>query len=85
MHRAMSGSYHKRRSFENRRACHENNLPESIYEQSIEELGVLLGVLEQDHPELVTIVSSWPHLPEHIQQAIITLIEAATQGDSANE
>ena len=69
----------------NRRACHENNLPESIYEQLLEELGVLLGVLESDHPELTTIISAWPHLPDHIRQAIVTFVKVATQSDSANE
>ena len=31
----------------------------------------------------MTVVTAWPHLPEHIRQAIVTLVEAATQGDGA--
>ena len=35
--------------------------------------------------EIKTILTILPQLPEHIRQAIVTLVEAATQGDSAND
>jgi len=65
---------------QNSKYCSDKDL-----QQFEKELGVLLGVLESDHPELTTIITAWPHLPEHIRQAIVTLVEAVTQGDSANE
>ena len=43
------------------------------------ELGVLLGVLEREHPELTIILTAWPHLPEHIRKAIITLTESVSR------
>ena len=41
--------------------------------------------LEQKSPELAAIVTAWPNLPDHIRQAIITLVESVREGKSAKE
>lgn len=68
----------------------ENRCTESLtdcsadtYDPSSVELGVLLGVLERECPELAAIVAVWADLPEHIRQAVITLVEAAIQSEDA--
>jgi hypothetical protein len=33
--------------------------------------------LLQKNPELMQVVENWPDLPEHIRQAILTLVESA--------
>ena len=33
--------------------------------------------LLQKNPELVQVAENWPDLPEHIRQAILTLVESA--------
>jgi len=67
----------------NRRACHVNDHPAETSEPSSVELGVLLGVLERECPELAAIVAAWADLPEPIRKAIITLVESVRDNESA--
>ena len=60
---------------ENRRVDDVTPCVISTYDQSGRELGVLLGVLIQDHPELAPIVSAWPHIPEHVRKTILLLCD----------
>ena len=55
------------------------------YDSSRVELGVLLGVLERECPELAAIVAAWPTLPDPIRAAILAMVEAVAGGESASE
>ena len=44
-----------------------------------------ISFLSLSTPDLAVVLSAWSHLPEHVRQTITTLVEAATQVDSAKE
>jgi len=44
-------------------------------------LGVLLGVLERENPDLADLVRAWPSLPYPIRAAILVLVETTTSGN----
>jgi hypothetical protein len=39
-------------------------------------LAEFLALLQEKDPELQEIISAWPKLPEHIKQAVKTLVES---------
>ena len=67
---------------ENRCSDHVSGCLTETNEPLAAQLGVLLGVLERECPELTAIIAAWADLPEHIRQAIITLVESVIQRDS---
>ena len=40
-------------------------------------LGVLLGALRAESPDLASVVEAWPKLPEAIRAGILAMIDAA--------
>jgi hypothetical protein len=48
----------------------------TVAETSKTDLASYLAQIAQKHPDLAEIVKVWPELPEHIKQAIKTLVEA---------
>jgi hypothetical protein len=38
---------------------------------------------ETSPPDLAAVAAAWPHLPEHVRQAIITLVESVRDSKSA--
>lgn len=68
---------------ENRCASNVSDPPADTYDPSNVRLGVLLGALERECPELAAVIAAWADLPEPIRKAIITLIECVRESESA--
>ena len=45
--------------------------------ESVERLGVLLGVLKEKDPDLASVLESWPTLPEPMRPGIVAMVKAA--------
>lgn len=70
----------------------ENRGPVPLNADSIETLEVCCTTcctcyrhLMARSDSLRVVASAWPHLPEHVRQAIRTIVEAAVRGTSANK
>ena len=46
-------------------------------------LGVLLGVLRSECPDLAAVVAAWPTLPDAVRAGIVAMVRASAAADAA--
>ena len=61
-----------------------SNEDSKSYDEEDAAMSSCMSFLRQYDEDLARFVASWPGLPEHIRQAIVTLVESVATSNSAN-